>query len=95
MHFGTCKVPLHLLMRQGEPSKFVGQEFVVIEPDQAEVVGGLQMVITNHGRILKKPKTIESRDPIDGRSLGKETVGTNTQKYKKIVSSNPLEGFEL
>jgi len=23
MHFGTCKVPLNLLLRQGEPSKVV------------------------------------------------------------------------
>lgn len=41
MHFGTCKVPLFLLMRQGEPSKVIGQEFDVIESEFAERVGGL------------------------------------------------------
>ena len=24
MHFGTCKIPLYLIMRQGEPMKVVG-----------------------------------------------------------------------
>jgi len=41
MHFGICKIPLFLLMRQGEPSKYLGQEFDVVEPDLAERVGGL------------------------------------------------------
>lgn len=36
------------------------------------------MVITNHGRIIKKPKTIDTSDPIDGKSKTKEAVGYNT-----------------
>lgn len=60
MHFGTCKIPLYLLMRQGEPTKVVGQEFAVMEPEFADQVGGLQVIITNHGRTQKKPKGMES-----------------------------------
>ncbi len=47
MHFGTCKIPLFLLMRQGEQSKVIGQEFDVIDQEFAERIGGLQMVLTN------------------------------------------------
>ena len=53
MHFGSCKIPLFLLMRQGEPAKVFGQEFDVLEPECAERVGGLQLVITNQGRAVK------------------------------------------
>ena len=74
LHFGTCKVPLHLLMRQGEPSKVIAQEFLVMEPEQAEVVGGLQLLMTNHGRIQKRPKTIQSFTGSTDQNPGRETL---------------------
>jgi len=74
VHFGTCKIPLYLIMRQGEPQKVVGQEFDVIEPELADRVGGLQIVISNLGRIQKRPKTFQSSQLPLGKSHGKEAL---------------------
>ena len=41
MHFGTCKVPLNKVMRQGEPSIVNASEYDVCEPDFGSYVGGL------------------------------------------------------
>lgn len=94
MHFGTCRIPLYLLMRQGEPSKVIGQEFDIIESEFAERVGGLQLVVTNHGRTQRKQTAFESASPFK-KSHGKETVYGTDQKNKKIVTSNPIESYEI
>ena len=52
MLFGQCKVPLYLLMRSGAPMRVTGMEFDVFEPDTAGKIGGLQLVLTNQGRII-------------------------------------------
>ena len=49
MHFGSCKFPLNLLMLQNEDSKVVVQQFDIVETENATVVGGLQLVLTNTG----------------------------------------------
>ena len=49
MHFGACKLPLNLLMLQNEDSKVVGQQFDIVETENANVVGGLQLILTNAG----------------------------------------------
>lgn len=54
MHFGSCKVPLYLLMLQDEGSKVVGQQFDIIEQEHANVLGGLQLVVTNTGLKIKE-----------------------------------------
>jgi hypothetical protein len=83
MHFATCKVPLYLVLRQGEPSKVVGQQFDCIEPANAERVGGLQLVITNTGRTLKS-----------NAKKGEANYGLGS-KNKKIVASNPIVAAEI
>jgi hypothetical protein len=50
MHFGTCKIPLNTIMRQGESSKVLAHEYEVCEPEFGTNVGGLQILITNEGR---------------------------------------------
>jgi len=50
MHFGTCKVPLNRVLRQGEPSVVNACEFDVCDPDFGGYVGGLQLLISNEGR---------------------------------------------
>jgi hypothetical protein len=51
MHFGTCKVPLAQVMRQGEPSKIVAQEYEISEAENGcGSVGGIQIIISNEGR---------------------------------------------
>ena len=84
MHFACCKIPLYLILRQGEPSKVVGQQFDAIEPTNAERVGGLQLVITNTGRTLKS-----------GEGKKGETMHGLGAKNKKIVTSNPMDASEI
>lgn len=95
MHFGTCKIPLYLIMRQSQESKVVGQEFDVREPEFAARVGGLQIVIANLGRSQKKPNAFPSSQLPLGKSLGKVAPYGTNQRNKKIVSSNPIEQFDL
>jgi len=52
MLFGQCKVPLYLLMRSGKPMSVTGMEFDVFEPENASKIGGLQLVLSNQGRII-------------------------------------------
>ena len=76
MHFGSCKIPLYLLMLQDESSKVVGQQFNIVEQEHANVVGGLQLVITNTGQKIKE----------DGAQNARE--GTAGSKVKKMVFSS-------
>jgi len=41
MLFGQVRIPLYLLMRQGDPIKVIGQEFEVIESESSQKIGGL------------------------------------------------------
>lgn len=50
MHFGTTKIPLHILLRQADPTKVIGQEFDICEPENGQYIGGLQLLLTNEGR---------------------------------------------
>ena len=81
MHFGTCKVPLSSLMRQGEPSKIVAQEYDICEPDYGLCVGGLQLLLTNEGRKI----------PLKAKDVSGE--GAVGQKHKKKVLSKPIDSI--
>lgn len=54
MHFGQVKVPLYLLMRQGEPMKVIGQEFEVLNSDNGSRIGSLQLMLLNQGRKIAR-----------------------------------------
>ena len=58
MHFGQCKVPLYLFMRQNTPKSFIQQEFEVYESENAKKVGKLHLGLENQGREIK----ISTRD---------------------------------
>ena len=80
MHFGTCKVPLHAFLRQGEQSKVTAQEYEIAENEYGLAVGGLQVLVANEGR-----KTVIA----DGVEKNKEVE----KKHKKKVISKPLESI--
>ena len=77
MHFGTVKIPLNKIMRQGEPSKVMAQEYEVCEADFGQYVAGLQMLISNEGR------KIPLQDKVDDKQ----------QRHKKKVLSKPIDNF--
>jgi hypothetical protein len=83
MHFGTCKIPLSSLMRQGEPCKVVAQEYDISEPEFGAQVGGLQLLVTNDGRKLP------------AKDLSPEKAGlVGGQKHLKKVSSKPIDNLK-
>lgn len=90
MHYGTCKVPLHQIMRQGDPTKVIGQEYDICDPDFGGHVGGLQMLITNEGRKIHEEDNKGSESP----QKGSKTIGKKgASKHKKKVLSKPIENL--
>ena len=78
-HFGQCRIPLSLFLRQGDKERVVGQEFEVIEPENATKVGGLQVMVSNQGVLISQST----------QSKAQPTV--KVPLPKKAVASNPIE----
>lgn len=81
MHFGSCKIPLMLIMRQGQAKITVGQEFDVVDPIYTQRVGGLQLVIENQGRQIHRG--------------GKAADAGYSQPSKTITKSVPMEPAQI
>jgi hypothetical protein len=80
MHFGTCKVPLHAFLRQGEQSKVTAQEYEIAENEYGLAVGGLQILVANEGRKTVIPEGGEKNKEVE-------------KKHKKKVISKPIESI--
>ena len=79
-------------MRQGEPSKVVGQEYQICETEYGNNVGGLQLLITNEGRKISD-ENINTTNKVE--SPEKDTKAkTNISKHKKKVLSKPIENLK-
>ena len=52
MPYGSCKIPLAQLMRQGAPSKVLAHDFDVYVPSSGTYMGSLRMMITNTGSMV-------------------------------------------
>ncbi len=49
--YGTCKVPLFELMRQGRSSVVRAKECEMCDPESGEFRGSIQMIMSNQGKI--------------------------------------------
>jgi hypothetical protein len=86
MLFGQVRIPLYLLMRQGDPIKVVGQEFEVIESETSQKIGALQLVMTNQGRTIK----------LEDSKLKKDRQDQNpTAHNSRIEHSHPIKNEEI
>ena len=87
MHFGSCKVPLYLLMRQNQRHSKRTEEFEVYESENAERVGKLHLTLENMGREIKMSKKA------DGKT---ETVpqGPRTQVSKELSKEEISKSFK-
>jgi hypothetical protein len=97
MHFGTVKVPLFMLMRQGEASKVVGHEFDICEAEHGGYVGGLQILMSNEGRRApsKEDDDLNRRSSSPFKTTGVDLAKSSktSQRHKKKVSSKPIENL--
>jgi nephrocystin-4 len=88
MLFGSVKIPMRELCRQGKPSSTITKEFEIIEPSFMRAKGGLQIQIKNVG----KPTAKEIRPETELRNKRLERPGqlmSQTVK-KKIKSKNAI-----
>ena len=46
-HFGTIKIPLNSLLRQGKELNSTGQEWDIWEPKYGKIIGKLQIIMNN------------------------------------------------
>jgi hypothetical protein len=72
----------------------VGQEFDVLDPQNAENVGGLQLVMTNTGRKVIKKTVEEITSPGLKKSHGK-AVEMPENNIRKIETSKPIDSKEI
>lgn len=93
-HFGTCKIPLVKLMRQGQPYREYAAEFEAYDPVFNSWVGSLQLLIKNEGRRVAEQdmplpptssKSQKSEDEVNYVPV------LSTRKNKKRIYSKPLD----
>ena len=53
MHFGTCKIPLNMILRQGKSINHKAFETDICEERFGGYVGGLQILLINEGTRTK------------------------------------------
>ena len=52
--YGTCRIALSYLLRQGKPEKLLVHDFKVYDPYTNHFMGNLGMTLRNKGRISSK-----------------------------------------
>ena len=83
MIFGTIKIPLRNLLRQGRQIANLTREFEVIDPNMSRIKGSVQVLLKNIG---KSPQVMELRDKKKGFMTSKEG-----KIKKKVKSTRPLQ----
>ena len=83
MLFGTIKIPMRNLLRQGRQIANLTREFEVIDPNLSRIKGSVQILLKNIG---KSPQVVEMRDPKKGLMTSKEG-----KIKKKVKSKKPLQ----
>lgn len=87
MLFGSVKVPLRGLLRQGKEITTLAKEFEIIEPNM-RVKGGLQLLLKNLGKEPVKPVT-EIKTKNFQRGASPDKFGSNMKK--KVKSRNGID----
>lgn len=49
--YGTCKIPLYELLRQGRSTVVRAKEYEMCDPESGEFRGALQLIMSNQGRL--------------------------------------------
>jgi hypothetical protein len=81
-HFGTVKLPLTTLLRQGKEVQSSGQEVDICEPKYSNVIGKLQIIMTN--------QVVSPTDPTYLKGLSRHTQPNQKKHRYKHVKSKPL-----
>lgn len=83
MLYGTIKIPLKHLLRQGRQVATVTREFEVIDPNFSRIKGSVQILLKNIG---KSPQIVEMRDNKKGFMSSRDG-----KIKKKVKSTRPLQ----
>ncbi|CAI2360854.1 unnamed protein product [Moneuplotes crassus] len=82
IHFGTAKLPLTNLLRQGKELHSSGQECDVCEPKYGKLIGRIQTIMTN--------KVVPPTDPNAGKSAARRNQPNQKKHRYKHVKSKPI-----
>ena len=66
--FGSCKLPIFELMRQGRSCSVKAKECEMCDPESGEFRGCLQIIMSNTGKIESITQKLPDRDDIHGSS---------------------------
>ena len=83
MLYGTIKIPMKSLLRQGRQVATLTKEYDVIDPNMSRIKGSIQLLMKNIG---KSPKVVEYRGDKKG-----VMVGRDGKIKRKIKSKVPLQ----
>lgn len=82
IHFGTVKVPMVTLLRQGKDLHSTGQEVDVFDPKYGKSIARLQIIMTNH--------SIPPADPHYLKNKARQNQPNQKKHRYKHVASKPL-----
>lgn len=82
IHFGTVKLPLTTLLRQGKELQSSGQEVEICEPKYGDIIGRLQVIMTN--------QVVPPTDPNYLKGRSKHIQPNQKQHRYKHVKSKPI-----
>lgn len=69
--YGTCKIPLFELLRQGKSTIVRAKECEMCDPDTGDFRGSLQMIMSNQGRYQSiNEEEIHKNDTLNNRTRG-------------------------
>ncbi|CDW71325.1 UNKNOWN [Stylonychia lemnae] len=98
--FGTCKIPLYELLRQGRQTIVRAKECEMCDPDTGEFRGSIQLIMSNQGKYVSikeiydhKMDTLNMRDgsPTKSRLQPSQNDPNKQSKYRKVIKSKPMD----
>ena len=95
-YFGSCKVPLFELLRQGKPVVVRAKECEIFDPEQAKYKGFLSILLSNQG---KEPTSRDNGESLPTPVLedgGKRAQPSQKEgKTRRRIISRPLDFSDL
>jgi len=89
--WGTCRVPLVRMLRQGQLSKQMSQEFELHDHQLNRVVGCLQLLMSNEGKGVRDEDMPTSHSPMKGTSFSPDG-GRRGLRSDQLPASAPSHG---
>jgi hypothetical protein len=93
--YGTCKLPLFELLRQGRGSVVRAKECEMCDPDSGDERGSIQLIMSNVGHspsvTIQAAPLLPSSDDAAKRRTQPSQATDSKPSSKKIVKSSPMD----